>query len=221
MADSNAKEVIVNDTTLTTMVKLLSKRRFQASCKVLMNVGRMTRATRYLIVCVAILLCTQEQILPTNASLTLAKPADLKLTSAQKQAKLAQSKLAQKIADQKKAAHAVKAASKTTSKNSSENDKLIQDFLTAAKKLPDYKSAKDPKSHEKEVEKVFEAYKKMQTHVKEISLTKSQEKEIRKAANNLFDYKIGEGSPIKHMAWKGYKAVPESAKTTLTQPSKK
>ena len=224
---------------------------------------------RYVIAGLILLLGTQGQLLPssyaqgsgghanqqptTSASLTPAQKlaqaqAFKKLTPAQKQAKLAQAKQAKQAQSPatKTAPKAVKSTTpqpKSTSKNSSENDKLIQDFLTAAKKLPEYKKPQpadkdtakltpqqkslqnktNPSSsgHEKEVEKVFEAYKKMQTHVKEISLTKSQEKEIRKAANNLFDYKIGEGSPIKHMAWKGYKAVPESAKTTLTQPSKK
>ena len=197
---------------------------------------------RYVIAGLILLLGTQGQLLPssyaqgsgghanqqptTSASLTPAQKlaqaqAFKKLTPAQKQAKLAQAKQAKQAQSPatKTAPKAVKSTTpqpKSTSKNSSENDKLIQDFLTAAKKLPEYKSTTDHKSHDKDVEKVFETYKKMQTHVKEISLTKSQEKEIRKAADNLFDYKR-----IRNMAWKGYKVTPDSSSQTASNASAK
>jgi len=60
----------------------------------------------------------------------------------------------------------------------------------------------------------------MQKHVKEMHLKENQEKEIRKHANNLFDYKIAEGQPIKNMAWKGYKKDTSSKKASANSTAK-
>jgi len=129
---------------------------------------------------------------------------------------------------QKQQAKSPKAITKTSPKKAPESksdmhQKLIQDFLTAAKKLPELKTNKDHDSkntydHEspeikKEVAKVYEAYSKMQAHVKDITLTTSQEKILRKAANKLFNYRVAEQNPIRHKAWKGYKVTPDQKKS--------
>ena len=195
----------------------------------------MTRRTHYLIAGFIVMMGTQGQLLPTNqptnASLTTAqKLAQAKLASSSAKATANKQKLAalkttqsSKSAPKKPTTPPMTEQQKSSTKESQEHGKLIQDFLTAAKKLPDYHATKDHKSHEKNVEKVFDAYKKMQSQVKQISLTKSDNDNIKKAANNLFDYKH-----IEHMPWRGYTIIPDSkssnqksSTTPIQTPTKK
>ncbi len=71
---------------------------------------------------------------------------------------------------------------------SQEQKKMIQGFIQAVEAIPVKKS--NQTNYKEKIKKMFEAYEKMSKIPKETSITKTEKKDLQKAAQKLFDNKI-------------------------------
>jgi|GEM_PF-3318930 len=77
---------------------------------------------------------------------------------------------------------------------------VIKKFITFVDKIPNKKSEENKKDRSDKIEKAYEAYKKLYSaYKKHLKVTESENRDIKKAAVKLFDFKN-----IEHMVWYGH-----------------